>query len=719
MAPPIVKRYLIAFEKYKWVGLSSFAVVVAGSTIVATQPEPPPTYVADAALTYIRPPVSFSATGSEIQQQGQELTRQILLSDQIIEPVAAKVNVKPKTIGTNVGLRLPERNETGQLVSSIIELKYQDTDPKRAQQILEELMQAMIKLSGDINTGRLNAIIEKINERIPQAKSELEAAEQKLEQYDRRERPAILAAENGSLLSAVTNSQNQQRAIKLTIAGINAQIQSLQAKLGLNVGQAYVSSALSADPIISNLRSQIYQVESQISLLSKDLRPENPTMIQLARQKQSIEELLQQRAAEVIGGNGTAAPLPGNVSGIRAQSNLDPARQQLANQMVALETQRETLKQQLAQQIEEEERLRQEYSKIPNKQLERSRLEQEVALKKAIYDQMQAKLTDSKAAEAETVSSLTVARIPQVVKNATKPQSVPITLGVGGFLGLLVGGGVIFLLGSLEGTFKTKEDIRDSLKQREVSLLGELPLMPVDDLDREALPVILSPDSAYLEFYEKFRSNLRRTGGNNFKVLLITSTSRQEGKTVSAYNLGIASALAGKRTLIIETDLRSPSHASSLNVTPDLNAKLEPLGYYAKLNECIRLVPDVENLYIIPTPGPVRQSAAILESNEMRRLMEDVRERFDLVILDTSSLSLSNDPLLIQPYSDGIVLVTRPNLTQENMLVETIDQLIESELGLLGVIVNGADILVSQSHSFTDEEKTRIFSEISVHTNNK
>jgi capsular exopolysaccharide synthesis family protein len=719
MAPPIVKRYLIAFEKYKWVGLSSFALVVAGSTIVATQPEPSPTYVADAALTYIRPPVSFSATGSEIQQQGQELTREILLSDQIIEPVAAKVNVKPKTIGTNVGLRLPPRNETGQLVSSIIELKYQDTDPKRAQQILEELMQAMIKLSGDINTGRLNAIIEKINERIPQAKSELEAAEQKLEQYDRRERPAILAAENGSLLSAVTNSQNQQRTIKLTIAGINAQIQSLQAKLGLNVGQAYVSSALSADPIISNLRSQIYQVESQISLLSKDLRPENPTMIQLARQKQSIEELLQQRAAEVIGGNGTAAPLPGNVSGIRAQSNLDPARQQLANQMVALETQRETLKQQLAQQIEEEERLRQEYSKIPNKQLERSRLEQEVALKKAIYDQMQAKLTDSKAAEAETVSSLTVARIPQVVKNATKPQSVPITLGVGGFLGLLVGGGVIFLLGSLEGTFKTKEDIRDSLKQREVSLLGELPLMPVDDLDREALPVILSPDSAYLEFYEKFRSNLRRMGGNNFKVLLITSTSRQEGKTVSAYNLGIASALAGKRTLIIETDLRSPSHASSLNVSPDLNAKLEPLGYYAKLNECIRLVPDVENLYIIPSPGPLRQSAAILESNEMRRLMEDVRERFDLVILDTSSLSLSNDPLLIQPYSDGIVLVTRPNLTQENMLVETIDQLVESELGLLGVIVNGADILVSQSHSFTDEEKTRIFSEISVHTNNK
>ncbi|MDB9303695.1 MULTISPECIES: GumC family protein [Cyanophyceae] len=712
MTSPIVKRYIIAFDKYKWIGLASFALVVAGASVVAILPEPQPSYIADGALAYTRPPVSFSATGTEIQQQGQELSKQVLLSDQILQTVSTKVNVKPETIQTNVALTLPERSRTGELLSTIIELRYQDTDPKQARQILQELMGAMIGLSGDINTGRLKAIIEKINERIPQAKSDLQTAEQKLEQYDRRERPAILAAENGSLLGAVTNSQNQQRLIQLTIAGIDAQIGSLQDKLGLNVGQAYVSSALSADPILSNLRSQIYQVESQITLLSKDLRPENPTMIQLARQKQSIEELLQQRAAEVVGGGGTAAPLPGDVSGIRAQSNLDPARQQLANQMVGLETQRETLQQQLAQQIREEERLRQDYSQIPNKQLERSRLQQEVALKKAIYDQMQAKLTDSKTAEAETVSSLTVARLPNVVSDSSQPQNVPLTLGVGSFLGLLVGGGVIFLLGSLDGTFKTKEDIRDSLRQREITNLGELPLMPVDDLAEAALPVILSPDSPYLEFYEKVRSNFRRIGGKKFKMLLITSTSSQEGKTVTAYNLGIASALAGKRTLIIETDLRSPSHASSLNVSPDTDVSVEPLRYYARLNECIRLVPEVENLYIIPSPGPVSQSSAILESSEIKRLMEDVRERFDLVILDTNPLSSSNDALLIQPYSDGIVLVARPNHTQENMLGEAIDQLVESELGLLGVIVNGADIIVSPSQAFSPEEEAGVLSEV-------
>ncbi|MBD2365158.1 polysaccharide biosynthesis tyrosine autokinase [Anabaena minutissima FACHB-250] len=715
MTPPIVKRYVIAFEKYKWIGLASFALIVAGSTVVAIQPDPPPTYVADSSLTYSRPPVSFSATGSEIQQQGQELNEEVLLSDQLIERVGTKMNVPPKTVGASVALKLPRRNaRTGQLESNIIELKYRDSNPKRAQEVLVELMQAMVKLSSDINTGRLRAIIEKIDERIPQARSELQAAEQRLEIYDRRERPAILAAENGSLLSAVTNSQNQQRLIQQTVAGIDAQVRSLQDKLGLNVGQAYVSSALSADPILGNLRTQLYQTESQIALLRKDLRPEHPTMIQLQRQKQATEELLQQRAAEVIGGDGTAAPLAGSVTGIRAQSNLDPARQQLANQMVALQTQRETLEQQLLQQRREELQLRQEYSQIPNKQLERSRLEQEVGLKKAVFDQMQAKLTDAKTAEAETVSSFSVARLPSITADAKKPKSIPLTLGVGGFLGFLVGGGVIFLLGSLEGTFRTREDIRDSLKQREVAMLGELPLMPVDDLPPEGIPVVLSSESLYLEFYEKFRSNLRRFGGRDLKVVLITSTSSQEGKTTSAYNLGVAAARAGKRTLIIETDLRSPSRCLSLKVNPDPDATLEPLRYYGSLSECIRLVPEVENLYIIPSPGPVRQSAAVLESSEMRRLMEDVRERYDLVILDTNALSLSNDPLLIQPYSDGIVLVARPNYTQENMLGEAIDQLLEAELGLVGVIINGADIsiVLPPSHESLSGEEVGITDEV-------
>ncbi len=710
MTPPIVKRYLIAFDKYKWIGLASFGLVVAGSTIFAVQPEPPAKFTASGFLAYTRPPVSFSATGSEIQQKGLSLSKELLTQETIIKAVSEKVNEKPKKIFNNLNVKVPEVGADGQLSAGIVTIKYLDTQGKRAQETVSALMQAMVQLSGDINSGRLQKIIDKIEERLPKVSQELQEAEKKLEQYDKIERPAILAAENGSLLSAITGSQNQQRQIKLTVSGIDAQILSLQQRLGLSAQQAYTSSALSADPIIANLRSQIYQVESQMEVLRKDLRQNHPTMVQLNRQKDAYERLLQERANEVIGGGGGTAPFP-NVSGVRAQSNLDPARQQLANQLVALQTQRETLQRQLIDLVQEQTRLQRDYALIPNKQLERSRLVQQVGLKKAVYDQMQAKLADAKTAEAETVSTLAITQPPVVEKQQLASKSIPVTLGIGGFLGMLIGGGVIFLLGSLEGTFKTKEDIRNALKQREVLLLAELPIMPMENTDKELVPVVLSAESPYMEFLEKFRSNLRRIGGKKVKVVLITSTGSLEGKTTSAYNLGIASARAGKRTLIIETDLRSPSYCESLNITPDPDAAIEPLLYYSD-SECIRLAPDIENLYIVPSPGPLRQSAAVLESSELRRLMEDARERFDLVILDTTPLGLSNDALLIHPYSDGMVMVTRPNYTQENILGEAIDELVESEMGLLGAVINGADVNPSfkeaSSHFEEEEEDSEI-----------
>ncbi len=697
MTPPIVKRYAIAFEKYKLIGLASFVLVVAGSVVVAVQPEPAPEYIGDAALTYTGSPIIFSQLGGEVQQSGQTLSQEDLKSEPIIMAIAQKTGQKPQKVFDNLAIRFPKRGSDGKLESTIIELKYKDSNEKRVKETLSLLMELAKKYSSDRNTSRVRSIIDKINERLPEVKKDLQQAEQNLERYDKVERPAILAAENGSLLAAVTSSQNQQRQLQQTLIGLSAQIRSLEEKLGLSASEAYVAAALSADPIIASLRSQIFQAESQIELLRRDLRPQHPTMVQLFRQKESAETLLRQRANEVIGGGGTTAPLPPSVSGIRMRSNLDPSRQQLANQLVALQTQRETLQQQLANEIRQEEKLRQEYSLVPNKQLERNRLEQQVLLRKAVFDQMQAKLADARTAEAETVGSLDIARPPAVTVEKTAPKSIPITLGAGGFFGIIVGGGVIFLLGSLEGTYKTHEDIRATLKQRDAVILGELPVIPSDDLPPHLLPTILSPNSPYLEFYEKFRSNIRRISGNDIKVILITSTGSGEGKTLSAYNLGIACARAGKRTLIIETDLRSPSFAESLHVKPNPQANMEPLRYYGSLSECIHIVPDVENLYIVPSAGPVGQSAAILESSELKRLFADARIRYDIVIVDTKPIGLSNDALLVQQFCDGMILTARPHYTQENLLTEAIDQLMEAELGLLGVIINGADISVNVS----------------------
>ncbi len=702
MTPPFVKRYLIALDRHKWAGLAGFALIMGASVLVAAQPEEPPIYTAQGTLTQNRPPVTFSATGTQIQEQGQVLNEEILLANNVIELAAKQANIPADELRNKADVDEPEKKKGEEAPGGTFIVSYQDVDPDKAVIATKALMASMVEQSRLINTARLRAIIQELNQRLPQATKELREAEQLLEQYDRTEGPALLAAQNGNIIDAIETAESQQRQLRVNIEGVNAQMRSLQDKLGLTPDQAYASSALSADPIIASLRTQIYQNESQIALVSQDLRPEHPTMVELRNRQQAYERLLQQRAAEVIGGNQAAAPLVGG-DRIRQDSNLDPARQQLANQLASLETQRDALQQQLVTVARTEQDLRREFSRLPNKQLEQARLAQQVTLKKALYDQIQTKLVDAKAAEAETVS-LSIARVPgEAEAEETTPKNLPLTLGIGALVGLLVGGGLILLLDSMEGKFYTMEDVREALRQREISILGVLPLLPVVDPYQRELPVITDPDSPYADFYERLRSNLRRIEGKAMKVILMTSVVADEGKSVSAYNLAIASAHAGKRTLLIEADLRSPSHIASLNMAADADSVIEPLRYYNNFSDCIRLVPEVENLYIVPSTGPQRQAAAILESSEIRRLLEDVRGRFDMVIVDTPSLSLCNDALLLEPYTDGMVLVTRPGYTEDGLLSEATDQLADSDFCVLGAIINGVDIPVQTVEPYEEE----------------
>ena len=698
MTLSVVKRYLIAFDQYKWVGLATLAVTVGVSGVVALQPTPPPVYVAAGMLAYRRLPVIFSSTTTKIQQEGQEITKDMLLDRRVVEAAAKKVNVSAKKLIANVHIKMPAKNNDA---SGLIQVLYKNADRKKAEAVVEALMKEMVARSQTINTSRLREMIAQINQRLPKVTQELRDTEAKLEAYEKREATSILAAQSGVLPQAITSSQQQQRQLRVQLGGIEAQINSLQERLGLNVEQAYVAQALSADPIIAQLRVQLFSLESQLKILRSDLQEEHPKIVELVKQKLVFEQQLQQRQSEVLGGNGVAAPLR-SADRIRVDSSLDPARQQLAQSLIALQTQRDTVQQQLQGIEKTVQELRREHATIPNKQLEQARLAQQVALKKALYDKMQSALVDAEAAVAETTGSLTIAHLPKSNDVESNKRGLPVMLAVGGFVGLLLGGGLIFLLGMLNGKFYSWEEVRAALVEKEVPILGVLPQVTVFDSYGNQMPLVLEANSPYLEFYERLRTNLRRIGDKPVKVVLLTSATGLEGKTFSAYNLAIASARSGKRTLLIEADLRSASNVESLKIAADPLAAVEPLHYYGNISECVLLVPEVENLYVVPSPGFLRQASAVLESSEMRRLFEDVRNRFDFVVVDSPALSECNDALTLEPYTDGMILVARPGYTLSSMLSEAADQLLESDeeeshksgLQLLGAIINGADIAV-------------------------
>ncbi|MBW4480988.1 MAG: AAA family ATPase [Tildeniella torsiva UHER 1998/13D] len=696
MVSPFIKRYLLALDRYKWPSLATLLGILGISAVVAVQPPPPPLYRAEGVLVQNAPVIALTATGTEVQQRGQGIiSEEFLLADVLLQQVSQElerrgVSMDPETLRYRTTVKLEGEENVVQRVT----VTFRGADEEQTQLALSLMFEAMVELSRVTNRARTRAIVTALDERLPAVEADLRAAEQALEAYDRTEGPAIQAALDGSLLGAISGGQQQQRQNQIALAGLDSQIQSLQQQLGLTPGQAFTASALSADPIIAQLRSQILESETQLKLLSATLRESHPTIQDLRQNLAAYNALLAERAQEVIGGQDLAA-LP-SVSEVRQNSTLDPARAALANQLVTLSAQRAALASQQQVLSQSDGQLRQQYSSLPNKQLERNRLAQQVALNQALYDQIQAKRIDAEAAEAETASSLTVAQPPTTTLQADPPTSPVAVMAVGGLLGVVAAGAVVFLLDLLDSTARTAEDLQGILTDQDVPVLGLVPALAATS--SQGWPILYQPQTPDLEIYERLRSSLRRAGSLSEasappRVVLMVSSRSGEGKTTSAFNLGIAAARAGRRTLIVEADLRQPSCGHRLGVKLDPAAISEPLHYYAgRQQEPIQLAPWVENLYLAPSPGPQPHPAAILESSEMGQFLTDARARFDLVLIDAPPLGNSNDALLLGAASDGLLLVTRPGYTDKAVLEALLEQLLENEdLPLLGAIVNAAD----------------------------
>lgn len=694
MAFPLIKRFQISLTHNKLYGLAAGfgLLIIAGIAALIPPSDPPPDrFKAQGVLAYSSPPPTVTETGQTLFEQGRDTiaSKDALLSDRVVRTVAdafGRKNLKKFVRDIKVDFPKPNKKNPG---PPVIEVSYVDVKEERAGELLEMLLAEMLEQSRLMNTAQLRTQISTLETRLLGAKQELAIAERNFYDFLAQEGSQISPAESGNLFSAINKAQVQQRDLRFQLEGITSQMQSIGTQLGLTPEQAALASALSADPIIAQLRAQILQVETEITISSQTLRPEHPKMVELLQQQTSLEQLLTDRAAEVIGTDGVFQARPRQ---IRQDSSLDSTRQQLANRLVQLETQEQALRKQLAVASQTERQLRQEYERYPTKQLEQERLQQELNLKKSFHNVLQARLVDARTAEAETVGSLLIAQPPRVQKEDSTyspPPSPVIILGAGVVGSVLVGLGVIFVLGILDPRLYTRKEIEQIFSDRDITVLGELPFLTW--ASPQLTPVLLGDNRQHLPEYELFRSNLRRWSAKTTRVILVTSVENQEGKSTTAYNLAIASAAAGQRTLLIEADLRSASQGAAVGANLAHEAMTEPLGYYSAFTSHTVLVPKITNLYLLASAGPQLNAAVILESSELRHLIDNVRVRFDLVIVDSPALSQCNDALLLQPLSDGVVIVARPGVTEKKVTEAMLDQLLDAELPIIGGVINGDD----------------------------
>jgi len=250
---------------------------------------------------------------------------------------------------------------------------------------------------------------------------------------------------------------------------------------------------------------------------------------------------------------------------------------------------------------------------------------------------------------------------------------------------LLVGLGIpaliIFLIEYLNDKVKDKHDIE---RLTATPVLGEIGHAE----ESAALVVIKNSRHFIAEQFRIVRSNLQYILPKLEKpIIMVTSSFSGEGKSFISTNLGAVLALSGKRTVILEFDIRKPKILQGLGLTERLGITNYIVGNI-QVKDIIYPVPNVENLFVVPC-GPVPPNPAeILLDEKVNILFKELGEQFDTIIIDTAPVGLVSDAITLGKHANACVYIVRHNYTFKKQMQLIDDLYTQKKLPHLSIIIN-------------------------------
>jgi len=206
---------------------------------------------------------------------------------------------------------------------------------------------------------------------------------------------------------------------------------------------------------------------------------------------------------------------------------------------------------------------------------------------------------------------------------------------------------------------------RDISQYTDIKILGEISHSEVKG------NLVVKPNSrtTISELFRLIRTNLNfYTADINNKVILVTSTMSGEGKTFFCANLGSTLALTNKKVVILEFDLRSPKLLDGLEVSNNVGITNFIMEADTSIEELVKPINGTPNLYVIAAGEVTTNPSELLLHERVGRLIAELRESFDYIILDTSPVGQVADAFSLVPYTDSSIYLIRHNYTLKNHL---------------------------------------------------
>ena len=535
--------------------------------------------------------------------------------------------------------------------SRLVRLSYDGPNPRLAADILNNMAKIFINLNLERRFESTTYARNFLQERLQQLKTRLEESERELIDFARREqiiaidqKESIITGNLGAASAALTEARRK----RMTAESIYRQMEDGSRGQGL--------TQVLDSKVVQELKQSKAKLEAQYQENLGIYKPAFPTMVQLRAQISQIDLMINREIGNIR--VATTNEIASNYQAARAEeAMLQTYLEQMTKEVLSLQTR-----------------------SIPYNILRR-----EADTNRQLYDSLLQRYKEvglTAGVGTNNISVVDEAKVPRAPYKPNLRKSAMTAL----LFGLLGGIGLAFLFEHLDDSFRRPEELEKLL---DIPMLGAIPKTAPTSGDDRAMALIGHDDqrSVFAEAYRSVRTALQfSTARGAPRLLTVTSAMPGEGKSTTALSLAIQFAKAGKRTLLIEADLRKPSVHRSLKLDNQTGLSNYLTGSDARPLDITRPT-HIPNLFAITSghlpPNPVE----LLSSARMLDLLALAAEKFDQVILDSPPLLGLADALIIGNLCEGTLLTVEMGGTPRSYVQGAIKRLRSARVPLLGSIM--------------------------------
>lgn len=595
--------------------------------------------------------------------------------------------------------------------SDIISVTYRDTNPERLIQVLSQLGQTYVDFSLTSRKSRVTSAIKFIERTLPEAQQNLAVRSQQLEIFRKRYELSDPRSLGTNIAQSLSNLNDREQVATATLSQSQALYQNLRQRSGLLPTQALAAGSLSQDPIYLDLLKQYQEAENQYTLAGIQFKDDNPQLQNLQAKKDRLKQLLQNRMQQVLGKSVSS------VSNIRLfvpSAQTEALQVNQVSQLLEAENNIKVQQANIAAIQVSRKALEEKFRTVPELQRQYDSLSQEVEVSSKSVDNLLTKLEELRIVEAQESAAWQIIQPPYPVGKPVSPN-IPLNLIFGSVLALLSGGSVVFLQEHLDSRLKRMSSVREMLS---IPILGVIPQIDQLPLPLNAFPsndrlAFLANDAArqphqfcFREAFQHLLFNLRLVSANSsMQAVGFTSSIFREGKSTVVQYLGSSAAERSCRVLLIDGDLRKPELHLALGVHNEQGLS-NILAHGVSWQEVVQdtIQPGLQVIAAGPIPvNPV----ALLDSVRMGQLMTQLRNHYDLVLMDLPPINGLTDPLVVATHLDGLVLVVGLDRTTRENLKTSLESLSYNRSRFIGAVCNMVRISEMPNSAYLQDNKAK------------